>query len=109
MALLGLPDQLRLARQRSGMTKADAARAVGVDLSLPTKWESGERQPQLDNLERVADVYKHRLIVLLVPQEAPTVEIRTTPLVARLAEAAGQLEPGDVQTLIDLATRLGGP
>lgn len=88
------------------MTKADLARAIKVDESLPTKWESGARQPQLDNLESVAAACRHRLRIVLLPEGTTEVTITVSQDVARLAESVSELSSADLETLTALARRL---
>jgi len=47
-------DLLRNARQRSGMTQAQVARATGIDPSVVSKYELGTRQPSATALLKIA-------------------------------------------------------
>jgi transcriptional regulator with XRE-family HTH domain len=58
-------DRIRRWRESQGITQAEMARRVGVHPSAVCKWESGEQDPLLGNLEKVAEVLGVKLHVLL--------------------------------------------
>lgn len=85
---------MRLARERAGMTLAAAAHAAGLGPrsgSTISRWESGERSPKVDQVERLADAYGVSVDLFTHPQ--PTDEERLEQLalggtVAALADVA---------------------
>ena len=44
-------------RIKSGHTQADISSLLGIDQSLVSKYESGERQASVDTLEKLGDLY----------------------------------------------------
>ena len=52
-----LHKKLRALREERGMEQKDVARALGVNPSAVTRWESGEKRPELNNLVRLADLF----------------------------------------------------
>jgi Zn-dependent peptidase ImmA (M78 family)/transcriptional regulator with XRE-family HTH domain len=48
------PSRVTLARRRRGFTISGLAKAVGVSAKTVTRWESGEREPEPETLERLA-------------------------------------------------------
>ena len=66
------------ARQRSGMSVAQVAKATGRDVSVIDSWESGEFAPTYPQLEELAyRVYK-RPIALFFSLPPPPRRIRST-------------------------------
>lgn len=49
--------KIRELRERAGMTKTDLARAMGVDLSAVSKWESGVNKPTADRLLELSELF----------------------------------------------------
>lgn len=54
---LTIPNKLKIARERKGMSQNDAARALGIGQSTLSQWEVGARRPKLDNLRKMASLY----------------------------------------------------
>lgn len=52
-----LGEQLKKLRTKFGYTQADISSLLGVDQSLISKYESGERQVSVDTLEKLGDLY----------------------------------------------------
>lgn len=48
---------LRAARQRAGLSQYAAANRLGVLPSVVSRWESGQRTPEMGTLTRLADLY----------------------------------------------------
>lgn len=51
---LGLPDRLRLALARAGVTQGEFARAVGATQAAVSQWLSGKKTPSRDNVRAAA-------------------------------------------------------
>lgn len=54
-----MPDQpspIRAARIAAGMTQQQLADALGVAQQSVTRWETGEREPRVSTLKRIAAV-----------------------------------------------------
>lgn len=45
------------ARNRAGLTQAQAAEKLGVDQSAICHWENGHNLPRLRRLKQIADLY----------------------------------------------------
>lgn len=52
-----LGERLKELRTKFGFTQADISSLLGVDQSLISKYESGERQVSMDTLEKLGDLY----------------------------------------------------
>ncbi len=63
---------LRLARERVGLSQADAARAAGVLREIISYWENDRRVPGFAQLTRLADAYGVSTSVLLDPEQGQT-------------------------------------
>lgn len=50
--------RLQAARERSALTQAGVANAIGVPREMVSYWETGERQPSLARLEKLARLYR---------------------------------------------------
>ncbi len=54
-----MPDQpspIRAARIAAGMTQQQLADALGISQVSVTRWETGEREPRVSTLKRIASV-----------------------------------------------------
>lgn len=54
-----MPDQpspIRAARIAAGMTQQQLADALGISQVSVTRWETGEREPRVSTLNRIASV-----------------------------------------------------
>lgn len=63
-----MPDQpspIRAARIAAGMTQQQLADALGVAQQSVTRWETGEREPRVSTLKRIAAVLGCDLSALL--------------------------------------------
>lgn len=65
------PSVLVWARESLNLERPDAASKIGVSINVLSEWESGERQPTINQLRKAASTYKRPLAVLLLP-EPPT-------------------------------------
>lgn len=45
------------AREKSGMTQQEAAKAIGIDQSAVCLWETGKTKPRASLLPKIAEVY----------------------------------------------------
>ena len=52
-----LPERLKRLRQSMHLSQEQVARLLGVDRSTISSYESNVRQPPLDTLSRIADVF----------------------------------------------------
>lgn len=50
------PSPIRAARLAAGMTQQQLADALGVAQQSVTRWETGEREPRVSTLKRIAAV-----------------------------------------------------
>lgn len=63
-----MPDQpspIRTARIAAGMTQQQLADALGIAQQSVTRWETGEREPRISTLRRIAAVLGCDLSALL--------------------------------------------
>lgn len=51
-ALIGLPEALREARKRAGLTQKQLAEKMGVTISFVSQYENGYRTPKPETLEK---------------------------------------------------------
>jgi Zn-dependent peptidase ImmA (M78 family)/transcriptional regulator with XRE-family HTH domain len=79
-----LGTQLRSARRSLALSVEEAAQGLGVKPSHLQAWESGESEPSLEDLWRVAELYARNLDYFLQPAAAPP-----TRFALRLPKLAG--------------------
>ena len=60
-----LPSPIRAARIAAGMTQQQLADALGIAQQSVTRWETGEREPRVSTLKRIAAVLGCDLSALL--------------------------------------------
>ena len=63
---------IRLIRASTGLNKTDFAKAVGLDLSLISRYETGERIPTKENIKKISEslAISPSLIDLIASPEA---------------------------------------
>ena len=74
---MNIHQNLRQLRQMTGLTQQQAAEQVGITRQALSGYESGRRQPDLEMLERLADLYHTDLMAILY---GSTRQIKTTAL-----------------------------
>ena len=57
--------KIKLLREAQGLTQKDVADRLGVYPSAVTRWESGEKRPDLVNLVKLADMFDVSLDYLM--------------------------------------------
>ncbi len=50
-------DRLKACRERRQLTQDQVAKAVGITRTMVSQWEHGRREPQVDSLVTLADLY----------------------------------------------------
>ena len=68
----GLPEQLRLSREKSGLTQVQASERSGVPQTNISIFERGTRTPTLATLYKLADAYGVEVADLLPPRTPPS-------------------------------------
>lgn len=80
---MNIHQNLRQLRQMTGLTQQQAAEQVGITRQALSGYESGRRQPDLEMLERLADLYHTDLMAILygsTRQQKLARQIKTTSL-----------------------------
>lgn len=49
---------LRAARVNAGLTQAEVALALGVNIATVSSWETGKTKPSLENFRKLCALYK---------------------------------------------------
>lgn len=52
------PSWARMVRQRAGLTQDEIAGLLGVDRSTVSRWETGQRVPRSEALDRYANILR---------------------------------------------------
>lgn len=69
----GLPDRLRTLRQQHGFTQRQLADSLNISPSVISAYETGGRSPSIENLMRIAAVYRCSTDYLLGITDLPPV------------------------------------
>ena len=64
-------EKLRRLRENMGLQQKEVADRLGVNPSAVTRWESGEKRPDLVNLVKLADLYNVSLDYLMGRTDNP--------------------------------------
>lgn len=98
-------DMLGYLRKRSGLSQKDLAEKIGVSRSAIGMYETGEREPDFETLEAIADIFNVNMDTLLGKsdittetgaEKAPTIQTDNGPTYLegtylRLAQGAQEL------------------
>ena len=80
---------LKIARKNAGMTQAQAAEAGGIALSTLRRWEQGVNEPDINSINKLADLYHTSTDVLLdspfAHRGVVSITNATAPLFGRIA------------------------
>jgi len=68
---VGLPERLKYARDRSGLTLAQVREVVGIYESSLSDFENGKREPKLSQLQALATAYNRSIAFLLSDEPIP--------------------------------------
>ena len=110
-------ERIRAARLSHGMTQADLAEAVGVKKSTVGMWENGLREPNIDTLEALADVFNvpmryfvekdvdvHRH---MTQKDADRLEaLHQNPRLGLLFDRQKNMSESDIEMMLSLAERI---
>ncbi len=94
MAGLSIGQRVRQLREKAGLNQAQIAQFLGVDQSTVSKCEKGERQFQVDHLERLG------CLLGLPLEELMNVEAPAAPL--KIAFRAGVVQVEDLNAIADV-------
>ena len=92
-------EQMRLIRQRHGMTQQALAEALGVSTSAVQKWERGQSEPNTRTLQMMADLFGVSLDELC---DHPAPETNVTVM----TRALRQMTPEEQEKLIAVGRAL---
>lgn len=98
---LSNPAVLKWARRMAGMEVDDAARRVAAKPERVAAWESGQLRPTVNQLRRLADIYKRPLAVFFL--EAPPPDDPLPEDYRRFAPEAGPTVSRELRTAIRAA------
>lgn len=70
MALSGLGERLRQAREARGLVRADVAGELDISERTLARWERGDFEPSLETLGTLAELYRVPLADLIVGNAA---------------------------------------
>ena len=86
---MSIPERLRYARQRAGLTGPQVRERIGIGGSSLSEFENGKREPSLSQLQKLASTYRRSVSVFLA--EGPIPEERV------LWRQKPGPEPGDTE------------
>lgn len=100
-------ERLKQLRKEKGMTQIDLAKAIGVSNGTVAMWETGKRRPSFELLERLSDVFDHRLDYILGASDDPSPSVLSDGDIKVLANWAVQEEYEDVIRKFTLLDEFG--
>lgn len=110
---------LRVLRDQKRVSQAEVAKAIGVDRSTYGKYETGDTEPNLETIQKMADYYGCTLNYILTGNEEPLVnndpeltayleELRTRPEQRMLMGVTKDATKEQIEAIVDFITRLRG-
>lgn len=108
------PDMLVYLRKRNNMTQAGLAQKLGLSRSAVSMYESGQREPDFETLEAIADVFNVNMSVLIdKPRDEENDELsalleqlRTREDMRMLFKLAKDATPQDVMRAVRIIEEL---
>ena len=112
-----LGERIRTARLSHGMKQADLAEAVGVGKSTVGMWENGQREPNIDTLEALADVFNVPMSYFvekevnvhrhMTQKDADRLEaLHQNPRLGLLFDRQRDMSESDIEMMLGLAERI---
>lgn len=108
-------------RKRSGLTQSDLATKLSLSRSSVGMYETGEREPDFETLETIADFFNVDMNYLLGKENEPqqgyylnddaakmAQEIYENPNLRILFDASRNVSTDDLQFVVDMMKRLKG-
>lgn len=68
---MSFKDELRALRLQDGLSQGELAKKLGVGRSTVSMYESGQREPDFEMLEKIADYFNVEMSRLLSKTETP--------------------------------------
>lgn len=90
----GIAERMRLARRLAGLSQEETARRLKVAVRTYARWEKGDTEGFLSELDRIADVLGVPVRDLRGPAESPTLEERVDALAAEVHALADVVREG---------------
>ncbi len=99
-----LPERLKAAREKIGITKAEAARRLGLSKIGYCRYEYGERKPSLQTLELIAQCFNTSIDYLLgyTEDDSPNyilINKNIDPMLYKMAQKYNNLSPEQKATI----------
>ena len=112
-----LGQRIQIGRLSRGLTQADLASQIGVATSTVGMWEIGRREPSLEMLEAISDIYNVPLsyflcddpdhAVNLSPADADRLEaLHSNPSLGLLFDRQRKMSEEDIRIMLTLADRI---
>lgn len=96
--------RLKELREAAGLTQEQVAMRLGKVHSSVQRWESGERNPGVDDLEQLAALFKCHPGELFDPPAAPPL----SPLQQKAVEIVQDMTAADVEAWLRVGASMGG-
>lgn len=103
---------LKRIRTERRITQGQFADSIGVSRSAVGMWETGEREPDYETLEAIADYFNVAMSDLIGSTESTNEvdemreELRANPDLRMLLSASRNLDAEDIRQLVALAERM---
>ena len=114
-----LGERIRVARKSRNMTQAVLAEVVGVKLSTIGMWENGLREPNLDTIEALADIFNVPMNYLIngedikrAPEDVTKYDyarleaLHQNPRLGLLFDRQRLMSESDIEMMLALADRI---
>lgn len=112
-----LGQRIKVGRMSRGLTQAELAQQLEVSSSTVAMWEVGRREPNLETLEAISDVFNVPLsyflcddpdhAVNLSPADADRLEaLHRNPRLGMLFDRQREMSDADVEIMLTLAERI---
>lgn len=102
-------DMLCYLRKRDNLSQKELAEKIGVKRNTISMYETGQRQPDFETAEAIADIFNVNMDTLFGRSETPTAPtVRVSPERQELLDMVDSLTDEEVTRLLQIARLVTG-
>ena len=100
-----MPLPLKILRERKGITQAELSKLLNISPSTVGMWEQGRREPDYNNLKRLANIFDVSADYL-IGNETPSAQITLSDEQEKLLNGFASLNPDGKSLIMNMIGQL---